>query len=137
MNDFRQRFGENGNFGATRAGTIVGILCIGTLIGCLCAGWVCERLGRRLTILFSALFYICAVVIEVTSMTRWEQFAVGRFAAGIGIGALSTAVPMYQSESVPATIRGVVVSSYQLLITIGILAAYIVSACFPSEVYSD
>jgi len=46
--------------------------------------------------------------------------------AGIGIGALSTSVPMYQSESVPKNIRGATVSSYQLLITLGIWAAYMV-----------
>jgi SP family sugar:H+ symporter-like MFS transporter len=127
MPDFRERFAENAKFDATRAGTIVGLLAIGTLIGCLMSGWICDKLGRRKTISASAFFYICGVVIEVTSNQAWGQFAAGRFVAGLGIGALSTAVPMYQSESVPKTIRGVVVSSYQLMITIGLLAAFIVS----------
>ena len=51
----------------------------------------------------------------------------GRFTAGLGIGALSTSVPMYQSESVPASVRGAIVASYQLLITLGILVAYIIN----------
>lgn len=51
----------------------------------------------------------------------------GRFAAGLGIGALSTVVPMYQSESTPKRIRGATVSSYQLLITLGIWTAYMVN----------
>jgi SP family sugar:H+ symporter-like MFS transporter len=50
----------------------------------------------------------------------------GRFVAGLGIGALSTVVPMYQSESIPKRIRGVAVSSYQLFITLGIWTAYMV-----------
>jgi SP family sugar:H+ symporter-like MFS transporter len=45
----------------------------------------------------------------------------GRFIAGLGIGNLSVGVPMFQSECVPREIRGAVVTSYQLLITIGIL----------------
>lgn len=51
----------------------------------------------------------------------------GRFAAGLGIGALSTVVPMYQSESIPKRIRGATVASYQLLITLGIWMAYMVN----------
>jgi SP family sugar:H+ symporter-like MFS transporter len=48
----------------------------------------------------------------------------GRFIAGWGVGALSAAVPVYQSETAPKEIRGTLVSTYQLLITFGILVAY-------------
>lgn len=126
MSDFIDRFGVNGEFTAVRSGTIVALLCAGTLIGCLASGWICDRIGRRFTISAAAYFYIIGVVIEITSGTEWVQIAMGRFTAGLGIGALSTSVPMYQSESVPKRIRGVVVSSYQLLITMGIWLAYMV-----------
>ncbi|EHL00237.1 putative Hexose transporter 2 [Glarea lozoyensis 74030] len=127
MTDFIARFGSNG-FDAARQGTIVALLCAGTLAGCLASGYVCDRIGRRLTISASAFFYIVGVVIEITSgergaSTDWVQFAMGRFTAGLGIGALSTSVPMYQSESVPASVRGAIVASYQLAITFGILVA--------------
>lgn len=56
------------------------------------------------------------------------QFAMCRFTAGVGIGALSTVVPMYQPDSIPKKIRGATVSSYQLLITTGIWAAYTVNS---------
>jgi SP family sugar:H+ symporter-like MFS transporter len=127
MSDFLARFGQDGKFSAVRQGTIVGLLCIGTLTGCLLSGWICDRLGRKWTISSAAFFYIIGVVIEVSSERQWVQFAMGRFTAGIGIGALSTSVPMYQSESVPKNIRGATVSSYQLLITLGIWTAYMVS----------
>ncbi|TVY84680.1 Galactose transporter [Lachnellula suecica] len=127
MSDFLARFGENGKFSAVRQGTIVALLCAGTLVGCLASGVICDKIGRRYTISASAFFYIIGVVIEITSDTQWVQFAMGRFAAGLGIGALSTSVPMYQSESVPKSIRGAVVASYQLLITLGIWTAYMVN----------
>ncbi|KAI6715078.1 hypothetical protein JHW43_002444 [Diplocarpon mali] len=127
MTDFLDRFGENGVFSAARQGTIVGLLCIGTLIGCLFSGWLADKIGRRYCISTSAFFYIIGVIIEITSDTQWVQFAMGRFTAGLGIGALSTSVPMYQSESVPKNIRGATVSSYQLLITMGIWTAYMVN----------
>jgi SP family sugar:H+ symporter-like MFS transporter len=127
MSDFLERFGEDGQFSAARQGTIVSLLCAGTLVGCLASGWFCDNIGRRYTISAAAFFYIIGVIIEITSSTVWVQFAMGRFAAGLGIGALSTSVPMYQSESVPKNIRGAVVSSYQLFITLGIWTAYMVS----------
>ncbi len=123
MTDFLDRFGEDGAFSAARQGTIVGLLCIGTLIGCLASGYICDRLGRKYTISASAFSYIVGVIIEVTSERQWVQFAIGRLVAGLGIGALSTSVPMYQSESVPKNIRGITVSSYQLMITLGIWTA--------------
>ena len=126
MSDFLDRFGEDGHFTAVRQGTIVSMLCAGTLIGCLASGWICDKIGRRYTISAAAFFYIVGVIIEITSTTQWVQFAMGRFTAGLGIGALSTSVPMYQSESVPKNIRAPVVASYQLLITLGIWTAYMV-----------
>jgi len=124
--DFIARFGEDGKFSAARQGTIVGLLAVGALFGCLCSGWIADKAGRRYTISASAFFYIIGVVIEVTSSTQWVQFAMGRFTTGLGVGALSTTVPMYQTESVPKNIRSMVVASYQLLITIGIWMAYMV-----------
>ncbi|EAT89743.1 hypothetical protein HBH56_018970 [Parastagonospora nodorum] len=127
MPDFIERFGDNGEFSDVRQGTIVGLLAIGTLFGCLCSAPLADTYGRRLTISGSAFFYIIGVIIEITSKKVWVQFAMGRFTAGLGIGALSTVVPMYQSESIPKRIRGATVSSYQLLITLGIWTAYMVN----------
>ena len=127
MSDFLERFGEDGEFSAVRQGTIVALLCAGTLVGCLGSGWICDKIGRRYTISASAFFYIIGVIIEITSSKFWVQFAMGRFTAGLGIGALSTSVPMYQSESVPKNIRGAIVASYQLMITLGIWTAYMVN----------
>ncbi|KAI0584077.1 hypothetical protein TUN199_06697 [Pyrenophora tritici-repentis] len=127
MDDFQSRFGENGKFSAVRSGAIVGLLAVGTLFGCLGSAPLADTFGRRLTISGSAFFYIIGVIIEITSKNVWVQFAMGRFTAGLGIGALSTVVPMYQSESIPKRIRGATVSSYQLFITLGIWTAYMVN----------
>jgi SP family sugar:H+ symporter-like MFS transporter len=85
-----------------------------------------DVVGRRLTISASALFTCVGTIIEISSTTEWAQFAVGRLVTGLGIGALSVVVPMYQSESSPAIIRGVLVSTYQLFITLGIWTAEMV-----------
>lgn len=49
---------------------------------------------------------------------------IGRFFAGLSIGMLSMAVPLYLSELAPPNIRGSLVALQQLGITIGILIAF-------------
>lgn len=131
MEDFARRFGEldsSGDyvFSASRQGTITGLLPVGSLLGALIAGNMADSLGRRMGICVSALWSCVGIVIEVSSTTAWYQFAIGRLVTGVSIGALSVLVPMYQSESSPALIRGVLVSMYQLFITFGIWTSYMV-----------
>ncbi|TQS31634.1 hypothetical protein Golomagni_08078, partial [Golovinomyces magnicellulatus] len=132
MDNYGRRFGHDlGNgkydFSAARQGTIVGLLSIGCLFGALVAGRLADTIGRRLAISFFAFFACIGTAIEISSSYHWVQFAMGRFVTGISIGAMSVVVPMYQSESTPAVIRGVIVSSYQLLITLGIWTAEMVN----------
>lgn len=132
MNDFARRFGQLNastgeyEFSAARQGTITGLLPVGALLGALLAGNLADTLGRRMTICVTALWACVGIVIEISSQTAWFQFAIGRLVTGVSIGALSVAVPMYQSESAPALIRGILVSTYQLFITLGIWTANMV-----------
>ena len=48
----------------------------------------------------------------------------GRFVAGLGVGSLSMAVPLYLSELAPKEIRGRLISLQQLTITIGLMVAF-------------
>lgn len=45
----------------------------------------------------------------MASISVWQQFAVGRFVAGLGVGALSANVPVYVGELAPKNIRGTLV----------------------------
>lgn len=132
MKDFSERFGElqpDGSYGfsAARQGTIVGMVSVGALIGSLIAGTMSDLIGRRLCISAAAFFTCVGTIVEISSSNHWAQFAVGRLVSGLSIGALSVVVPMYQSECAPTVIRGVIVASYQLLITLGIWTAEMVN----------
>ncbi|KAF3480870.1 monosaccharide transporter [Arthroderma uncinatum] len=64
------------------------------------------------------------IVALITSpYPKWYQVAIGRWVTGLGVGSLSLLVPLYQGESAPRHIRGALVSTYQLFITLGIFIA--------------
>lgn len=105
---------------------VVSILSVGTFFGALSGAPLGDYLGRRPALLITNLIF-CAGVAMQTGATQWALFNVGRVIAGLGVGLISTLIPVYQSECSPAWIRGAVVSCYQWAITIGLLLAAILS----------
>ena len=49
---------------------------------------------------------------------------VGRFVAGLGVGAASMLTPLYVSECAPRAIRGGLTAFYQLFIVTGTMIAF-------------
>lgn len=133
MADFASRFGTEppaGDIeGATHSfnkwliGLIVSMLSIGTAIGALIGASLADWLGRRYAMAIEVLVFDIGVIIQVTSFDAWYQVGIGRLITGLGVGALSAAVPLYQSETLPRQIRGAMVGTYQLFITLGILVS--------------
>lgn len=143
MPDFLARFGEKDSSSATsadggyafsdmRSGLIVGLLSIGTLVGALAGAPLADTLGRRPSISLASAVVAVGFVIQIASSTSWVQFMIGRLVAGFGVGALSLMVPMFQAETAPPWIRGSLVCTYQLFITLGIFLA----ACFNYGTYT-
>ncbi|KAI1323118.1 general substrate transporter [Xylariaceae sp. FL0255] len=129
MTDFVNKFGGHlvdGKPKPVRQGTITALLFVGALFGALIAGRLADTLGRRLAISVAAFWSCVGIAIEISSQRAWYQFALGRFVTSISIGALSVVIPMYQSESSPAAIRGALVSTYQLFQAIGFWVSYLV-----------
>ncbi|KAH8757052.1 general substrate transporter [Hyaloscypha finlandica] len=116
----------NLNITASQSATIVSILSAGTFFGALTAAPIADAIGRRFGLISSTLIFIFGVVLQ-TAATAIPLFAAGRFFAGFGVGLISAMIPLYQSETAPKWIRGVIVGSYQLAITIGFLLASIVN----------
>ncbi|KAK0520251.1 hypothetical protein OC835_007268 [Tilletia horrida] len=134
MSDFKERFGTERDpvtgepfFNSWLEGLIVSALSIGTLIGVLIGAPLADLFGRRKAMSIETIIFTAGVLIQVTSFRAWYQVAIGRGVTGVGVGALSAAVPLYQSETVPKEIRGALVATYQLFITLGILIAYLIN----------
>ena len=107
-------------------GWYVGCALIGSIIGVLVAGMLSDFLGRKKTMLISALlFSISAIGCAVCA--DFSQLVVFRMIGGFGIGIVSIVSPIYISEVSPAQVRGTMVSLYQLFITIGFLLAYLMN----------
>lgn len=99
---------------------------IGCIFGAMFAGWASDRFGRKKVLILTAiLFLISAVGAAVPESLT--QFTVFRFIGGLGIGAASMVSPLYITELAPASIRGKLVSYYQLAIVIGILVIFFVN----------
>lgn len=86
-------------------GTMVAVLEIGALVSSLAVGTVGDILGRRLTIFYGAIIFVIGGGFQ--SFTNgFSMMIVGRVVSGLGVGMLSTIVPVYQSEISPAHNRG-------------------------------
>lgn len=102
-------------------------MSIGCLLGALAGAYTADWWGRRRSMTFGVAVFIIGNIIQITAMNSWVHMMMGRFVAGLGVGNLSVGVPMFQSESSPREIRGAVVASYQLMITIGILVSNLIN----------
>ncbi|KAK4505006.1 hypothetical protein PRZ48_002969 [Zasmidium cellare] len=90
---------------AAEIGTMVAILEVGAFIASLSVGRIGDVLGRRKTILYGAVVFVVGGAIQ-TFATGMPMMLLGRIIAGLGVGALSTIVPVYQSEISPPHNRG-------------------------------
>ena len=120
------------NTTAGMEGWIIGAMLAGAAIGALGASAISNALGRKRSLLLSgALFFVGALL--ACMATTVEMLITARALLGLAIGIESFVVPLYLSEVAPQHIRGTVIASFQLMITIGILIAYLINMAFNSS----
>ncbi|MBW4024198.1 MAG: sugar porter family MFS transporter [Proteobacteria bacterium] len=103
---------------------IVSSMMFGAALGALAAGVLSYRLGRKASLILGAIIFVvgslfCAFSWSIASLI------VARIVLGVAIGIATFTAPLYISEIAPPAKRGSMISTYQLMITIGILAAFI------------
>lgn len=87
------------------------------------AGILADKFGRKRTIwAITVPLFLCWYIIGFARSKIW--IFLGRFVAGAASGAASVVVPMFTSEIVEQSIRGLLGTIFQLQITAGILFAY-------------
>lgn len=109
-------------------GFIVSSALLGALAGAAFAGIISKSIGRKSSLIISALlFFISAwgsglpdVLPETTTL-----LVIFRILGGIAIGMASMNAPMYIAEIAPAEKRGNLVTFYQLAIVIGFFVVFL------------
>ncbi len=114
------------NLSTLQSGWYVGCALVGSISGVIFAGALSDRLGRKKTMILSAiLFSVSAAGCAISA--NLDQLVIYRIIGGIGIGIVSIVCPLYISEVSPASHRGRMVSLYQLAVTVGFLGAYLMN----------
>ncbi|NUS06536.1 MAG: sugar porter family MFS transporter [Nonomuraea sp.] len=114
---------------AFEQGSVVSVLILGSMIGALGSGRIADRIGRRKILGLEGVVFLAGTALAVLSTGYWMLIA-ARLVLGLAVGAASATVPVYLSEIAPKEIRGRVLTLNQLLITVGILIAYLVNLVF-------
>ncbi|KAK1926871.1 putative galactose transporter [Papiliotrema laurentii] len=115
----------NPNFRGSQAlALLTAILELGAFVGSLMAGPLADMLSRKYSISLWCVIFMLGTSVQTGANSNVGCIYAGRFIGGLGIGALSMLVPMYNAELAPPGIRGSLVALQQLAITFGILISY-------------
>ncbi|HEX7339814.1 MAG TPA: sugar porter family MFS transporter [Rhodanobacteraceae bacterium] len=108
---------------------IVSSMMGGAALGALGAGWLSSSLGRKRSLILGAVVFVIGSVLCSLSLSVPILIA-SRVVLGLSIGVLTFTAPLYLAEIAPKETRGAMISSYQLMITIGILIAFLSDTAF-------
>jgi len=113
------------HYGPAMEGVMTSAVPLGALVGAMLAGRLTAGLGRRKVLLAAAVLFALGALLSALTPSI-EVLVLARLILGLAIGVAAIVAPLYLSETAPTHRRGVMVATYQLMVTIGILAAYLV-----------
>lgn len=111
------------NLSDAELGLAVSSVLLGCIAGTQLAGKPGDLLGRKKTLLITALLFLTSAL-GSAMVESFAGFIVYRIVGGIAVGAASVLSPVYIAEIAPPKSRGRLVSINQLTIVIGILLAF-------------
>ncbi len=112
------------NLSALMKGWFVSSALLGAIFGVLGGGALSDKFGRKRTMVTAATLFAVSMV-GCAFAPSFVTLVLYRLVGGMGIGVASIVCPMYISEISVAKSRGMLVSLYQLAVTIGVVGAYI------------
>jgi SP family arabinose:H+ symporter-like MFS transporter len=108
-------------------GWFVSCALLGCIIGVSFSGKLSDKYGRKIVLILSAVLFLASALGCMYANT-FSILIIFRLIGGLGIGVASMVSPLYISEFAPSRLRGMMVSLYQLALTIGIVLAYFSNA---------
>lgn len=103
------------------------MLSLGAVPGAAAAGTMTQIFGRKPAIAALALPFIISYIIIGLSQNLWAIY-VARLIAGVGLGGVVVAVPIYVAEIAEDSVRGTLGSIMQIMFNLGILYVYSIGA---------
>lgn len=103
---------------------IVSSMMFGAAVGAVAAGWLSATLGRKRSLILGAVLFVLGSLLSGAAWSPGTLVA-ARLVLGLAIGVATFTAPLYLAEVAPERIRGAMISTYQLMITIGILVAFL------------
>ncbi|KAK4877064.1 hypothetical protein RN001_009570 [Aquatica leii] len=116
-------------------GWIGSFATLGAMVMCFPIGIMCEKLGRKLAMLILTVPFMVGWLLIIFANSVGMIYA-GRFITGMAGGAFCVSAPLYTSEIAENEIRGALGSYFQLLLTVGIVFAYIIAFVASVKVYT-
>lgn len=115
VNDFKYSTAH-----ATRVSSLaVGLQQAGAFVACFFIWPIADRIGRKLSLQIASFIFIIGAIMETVNSHSMAVFYAGRVIAGVGLGAASVVVPMFNAEMAPKELRGQIGSFFQWFYTFG------------------
>ncbi|CAH1856089.1 sugar porter family MFS transporter [Convivina praedatoris] len=112
-----------------QTGFITSSVLIGSTIGAFAVGPLSDRFGRKKLLIVAACFFIAGSLLTAFAV-GFVTMVIARIILGLAVGAASALTPAYLAELAPAEHRGSLGTMFQLMITAGILLAYVSNLAF-------
>jgi SP family galactose:H+ symporter-like MFS transporter len=108
---------------------IVSSMMFGAAVGAAGAGWMSASLGRKRSLILAAIMFVAGSLLCGAAWSPQSLIA-ARIVLGLAIGLAAFTAPLYLAEVASEDNRGAMISLYQLMITIGILVAFLSDTAF-------
>ena len=112
---------------------IVAAVLLGSVISTLFAGILADWMGRKKLMALSGILFVVSIPMIALAQGYWP-LVLGRLLQGISAGLIGVVIPLYLAECLGASDRGKGTGIFQLLLTLGIVAAAVIGLYFSHRV---
>lgn len=108
---------------------VVSSMMVGAAIGAIVASKLSSGIGRKKSLMIGAALFIVGCL-GSGNATSVEMLIGARLILGLSVGIASYTAPLYLAEMADKNARGSIISGYQLMVTVGILVAFLSDTYF-------
>ncbi|WP_303995762.1 sugar porter family MFS transporter [Megamonas hypermegale] len=108
---------------------VVSSMMVGAAVGAIVASKLSSGIGRKKSLMIGAALFIVGCL-GSGNATSVEMLIGARLILGLSVGIASYTAPLYLAEMSDKNARGSIISGYQLMVTVGILVAFLSDTYF-------